>query len=265
MRNLKYFITGILLALAAGASAADWKLVWSDEFNYHGLPDTNKWDYEEGFVRNHESQYYTRARSENARVEDGHLILECRKEHFTPTNHAPVEYTSASLTTLRKADWQYGRIEVRARIPQGRGVWPAIWTLGTNITQVGWPRCGEIDIMEFVGKEPDVIHGTIHYSKDGKHASNHRSILTERPFDDFHIYNIEWTPQRIDFYFDGLKYQSADISPAIRAEDNAFSSPHYLILNFALGGDWGGPIDDSALPQQFVIDYVRVYQQPAGK
>jgi beta-glucanase (GH16 family) len=249
------------LLLAGSVSAADWKLVWSDEFNYRGLPDTNKWSYEQGFVRNHESQYYTRDRSENARVEDGHLILECRKEPFTPANHAPVEYTSASLVTRQKADWQYGRIEIRAKIPQGRGVWPAIWTLGTNITQVGWPRCGEIDIMEFVGKAPDQIHGTIHYFKDGKHASNHRSVKVDRPFDDFHTYAIEWTWERIDFFFDDQKYQSADISVADQPGGNPFHAPHYLILNFALGGSWGGPIDDTMLPQQFVIDYVRVYQQ----
>src|SRR5579859_4318187 len=127
MRNVKPIIAGILLLVAGSVSAADWKLVWSDEFDYHGLPDTNKWDYEEGFVRNHENQYYTRARLENARVEDGHLILECRKDHFTPANHVPVEYTAASLVTRHKADWQYGRIEVRAKLPQGRGVWPAIW------------------------------------------------------------------------------------------------------------------------------------------
>jgi len=259
MQLFKLIAAGLLLA--GSASATDWKLVWSDEFNYQGLPDTNKWDYEEGFVRNHESQYYTRDRLDNARVEDGHLILECRKEHYTPANHGSVEYTSASLITLHKADFQYGRIEVRAKIPQGRGVWPAIWTLGTNVTQVGWPRCGEIDIMEFVGKDPDQIHGTLHYFKDGKPASNHRGLKTDRPFDDFHNYAIEWTPERIDFFFDGRKYQSADISAADQSGINPFHAPHYLILNFALGGSWGGPIDDAMMPQQFVIDYVRVYQQ----
>jgi beta-glucanase (GH16 family) len=261
MQNVKPLTIGILLLLASGASAADWKLVWSDEFNYRGLPDTNKWGYEEGFVRNHESQYYTRARLENARVEDGHLILECRKEHFTPAGHAPVEYTAASLITRHRADWQYGRIEVRAKLPQGRGVWPAIWMLGTNETSVGWPRCGEIDIMEFVGKQPDHIHGTIHYFKDGKHRSNHGSLQTDRPFDDFHTYAIEWTPDRIDFFFDEKKYQSADLSAADEAGNNPFRAPQYLLLNFALGGSWGGPVDDANLPQQFVIDYVRVYQQ----
>ena len=254
------FAIALLVTATHYADAADWKLVWSDEFNYQGLPDTNKWGYEEGFVRNHESQYYTRARLENARVENGNLVIECRKEQFTPPNHAPVEYTAASLTTKNKESWQYGRIEVRAKIPQGKGVWPAIWMLGTNITQVGWPRCGEIDIMEFVGKEPGQIHGTLHYFADGKHQSDHESLKTPVPFDDFHTYAIEWTPERIDFYFDNQKYHSAPINKADQGANNPFREPQYLILNFALGGDWGGPIDEAVLPQKFLIDYVRVYQ-----
>ena len=157
---------------ACSVRAEKWQLVWSDEFNYHGLPDPAKWDYEEGFVRNGESQYYTRARLANARVEDGHLTIECRKETFTPPNHAPVAYTAASLITLHKEAWQSGRIEVRAKLPYGQGVWPAIWTLGTNITQVGWPACGEIDIMEFVGKETNNVHGTVHYAVDGQHQAD---------------------------------------------------------------------------------------------
>jgi len=251
----------VLLLLAAGRlAAADWKLVWSDEFNYTGLPDTNKWGYETGYVRNHESQYYTRARRENARVENGHLVIECRKESFTPPNHAPVDYTAASLMTLHRESWQYGRIDVRAQIPQGRGVWPAVWMLGTNITQVGWPRCGEIDIMEFVGKEPDGIHGTVHYAIAGQHQSDGGTLKTSRPFDAYHVYAVEWTPERIDFYYDTTKYHSVPIAKADQGEGNPFRAPQYLILNFALGGDWGGPVDDAILPQQFLIDYVRVYQ-----
>ena len=258
--------TIVLLGLAAShVAAAGWKLVWSDEFNYQGLPDPAKWGCETGFVRNHESQYYTQARLENARVEDGHLVIECRKEHFTPANHAPVEYTAASLTTQTKAGWQYGRIEARAKLPQGKGVWPAIWTLGTNISQIGWPRCGEIDLMEFVGKEPGGIHGTVHYAIDGQHQSDGGMLQTNRPFDDFHVYAIEWTPDRIDFFYDTTKYHTVPISKADQGAGNPFRSPHYLILNFALGGSWGGPIDDAMLPQQFLIDYVRIYQSTDTK
>jgi beta-glucanase (GH16 family) len=249
---------------AASIHAEPWKLVWSDEFNYQGLPDPAKWDYEEGFVRNGESQYYTRARLANARVENGHLVLECRKEHFTPPNHAPVDYTSASLITLNKESWQYGRIEVRAKLPTGRGVWPAIWTLGTNITQVGWPACGEIDIMEFVGKETNNVHGTVHYAVAGHHQSDSATMYTPRPDAGFHTYAIEWTPDRIDFYFDREKYHTVLTAKAGAPADNPFCKPHYLILNFALGGSWGGPIDDTMLPQQFLIDYVRVYQAQDG-
>ncbi len=258
----------ILLALgllATSGHAADWKLVWADEFNYQGLPDTNKWGYETGFVRNHESQYYTKARLDNARVENGHLVLECRKDHFTPPNHAPVEYTSASVTTRNTTNWQYGRIEVRAKIPRGQGVWPAIWTLGTDKKQVGWPACGEIDIMEFIGKQPNTIHGTVHYALAGKHGSDGSVLNTPNPWEDYHIYALEWTPDRMDFYYDQQKYHSVPVAKADQGANNPFRAPHYLILNFAIGGDWGGPIDDAVLPQQFLIDYVRVYQPARTK
>ena len=206
-----------MVATATGARAGGWELVWADEFNYEGLPDKTKWGYEEGFVRNHESQYYTRARPENAWVENGMLVIECRKEHFQPANHAEVEYTSASLITRNKMSFQYGRIEVRAKIPHGKGAWPAIWTLGTNESKVGWPRCGEIDIMESVGKDPDHIHGTMHYAVAGKHESDGGKIETEKPSAGFHIYAIEWYPDRIDFFFDAKKYHTVPSTRRARA------------------------------------------------
>ncbi len=251
---------GLLSLSAIGARAAGWELVWSDEFNYQGLPDKTKWGYEEGFIRNHESQYYTRARPENARVENGLLVIECRKEHFQPANHASVEYTSASLTTRNKFNWQYGRIEVRAKIPRGRGVWPAIWTLGSDIPRVGWPACGEIDIMESVGKLTNDIYGTLHYAVDRRHRSDGGKIVADNPAGDFHVYAVEWHTNRIDFFFDNTKYHTALIDKAGEGDDNPFRKPHYLILNFALGGDWGGPIDDALLPQQYLVDYVRIYK-----
>ena len=258
MTTLSIVLLGCLFC-AFGVHAADWQLVWSDEFDYTGLPDKAKWDYEEGFLRNKESQYYTRARLENARVENGTLIIECRKEHFQPANHAPVEYTAASLVTRHKASWQYGRIEMRAKLPQGKGVWPAFWTMGDK---GGWPAGGEIDIMEFVGKEPGFVHGTVHYAgPDGKHRSNGDKLSTARPFDDFHIYAVEWFPDHIDFFFDQKKYFTFNVDLAGAGPENAFRKPHYLLLNFALGGSWGGEIDDSILPSRYVVDYVRVYQQ----
>jgi beta-glucanase (GH16 family) len=260
-----FFALAMLVGPANCLQAEKWKLVWSDEFNYQGLPDQTKWDFEEGFVRNDERQYYTRARLTNARVEGGTLVLECRKERFAPENHSPVEYTSASLTTRNKASWQYGRVEVRAKLPQGRGVWPALWTLGTNISRVGWPACGEIDMMEFVGKEADKIHGTLHYAVDGKHQSDTESLRTPRPFDDFHVYAVEWYPDRIDFFFDSAKYHTVLIDKAGKGNDNPFRKPHYLLMNFALGGSWGGQVDDTILPQKFLIDYVRVYEETDGE
>ena len=181
------------------------------------------------------------------------------------TIHTPVEYTAASLITKHKASWQYGRIEVRAKLPHGQGVWPAIWMLGANHNEVGWPRCGEIDIMEFVGNEPKGIHGTVHYAIDGKHKSDAGKLETNRPWKDYHIYALEWTPERMDFYFDDQKYHSVPVDKANQGAVNPFRAPQYLLLNFALGGSWGGPVDDANLPQQFLIDYVRVYQSAGNK
>jgi len=243
------------------APAGKWELVWSDDFNYNGLPDSTKWDYEEGYRRNHESQYYTRGRLENARVEGGHLIIECRKEDYKPANGAVVKYTSASLLTRRKANenWLYGRIEARAKLPQGKGVWPAFWMLGTTGR---WPAGGEIDIMEFLGREPNKILGTLHFAgPDGRHAHNGGELTTDKPYDDFHIYAVEWYPDRIDFFFDTTKYHTVQLDEAGKGDDNPFRHNQYLIVNLALGGGAGGPIDDAVLPQQYVIDYVRVYQQ----
>ena len=260
MRNLLFAI-GIFIIGISCLQAGDWKLVWSDEFNYEGPPDKTKWDYEEGFVRNNESQYYTRERLENARVQGGNLVIECRKEHYLPYNHSPVDYTSASLITLNNASWQYGRIEVRAKLPQGKGVWPAIWTLGANQQDVPWPACGEIDIMEYIGRQPATIHGTAHFAVDGKHKQQGGTLDTNQPCADFHIYAVEWTPKQIDYYFDTNKYYTVMTDQATAKDGyNAFRAPHYLILNFALGGDWGGAVDDSVLPQKFLVDYVRVYQ-----
>ena len=250
-----------MLAAVAGVRADDRKLVWADEFNYSGLPDPAKWNYEEGFVRNHESQYYTRARLENARVENGVLVIECRKDHFKPENQDAVEYTAASLITKGKASWRYGRIEVRAKLPQGKGVWPAIWMMGTNSSVVGWPRCGETDIMELVGKEPNNIYGTLHFGTKGKHQSDGGKFVADRPSADFHIYAIEWFPDRIDFFYDTNKYHTVTLDKAGQGENNPFRQPFYLMINFALGGSWGGPVDDAILPQKYLIDYVRVYQQ----
>lgn len=259
--------------LSLGLSAGEWELVWGDEFDYQGQPDPAKWGYEVGFVRNQELQYYTDNRRENARVEDGCLVLEARRETFPNPKYqegdanwqrarANAEYTAASLVTLNKASWQYGRIEVRAKLPRGKGVWPAIWMLGTNRSQVGWPRCGEIDIMEFVGKQPDYVHGTVHYmGEDGKRRMSGGKLKVADPCEDFHVYAIEWSAERIDFFFDDNKYFSVALDAAGQGEDNAFRKPFYLLLNFAVGGSWGGEPDPGVFPSKYLIDYVRVYRR----
>jgi beta-glucanase (GH16 family) len=193
----------------------EWNLVWSDEFEYRGLPDPEKWSYEEGFIRNNERQYYTRERKENARVTDGHLIIEARKESYRNA-----EYTSASVTTRDRANWTHGRVEVKAKLPTGRGMWPAIWMLGTNIREVGWPECGEIDIMEYVGFDPETIHANIHTEKYNhvRGTGKGSQIEIERPYADFHVYAIEWTKEKIEFFVDDQKYftyEHEGTSPAV--------------------------------------------------
>ncbi len=232
-----------------------WKLVWSDEFDYTGPPAAEKWDYETGMVRNREAQYYTKARSENARVEAGQLIMEAHKEDFQRA-----KYTAGSLNS--RANWQYGRVEVRAKIPTGRGMWPAIWMMPAEMTG-GWPACGEIDIMENVGFDPDVIHATVH-TKSYNHMIGTQkgdTIKIDKPYADFHVYAMEWNEEKIDFFLDDTKYftfQNERSGTATWPFDKAF----HLKLNIAVGGAWGGQkgIDDNIFPQQLVIDFVRVYQ-----
>jgi beta-glucanase (GH16 family) len=269
---VRFAITlALSLMWAIGIHAAEWQLVWSDEFDYDGLPDSTKWTYEEGFVRNLEMQYYTRARSENARVKNGTLIIEGREERIVNPTYKPnsnnwmrerefADYTSASLTTRGKASWTYGRIEVRAKLPLGKGTWPAIWTLGTDIHTVKWPQCGEIDIMEQVGQDPNWIYGTAHYSVDGKHQYSGGKDQAFDPSADFHIYAIDWYTDRIEFYFDDTKYFTFPLDKAGEGADNPFRKPQYLLINLALGGSWGGDIDNSIFPQEYLIDYVRVYK-----
>jgi len=253
----------------------DYKLVWADEFSHDpdGLPDPAKWNFEHGYVRNHEPQYYTANRLENARVEHGHLIIEIRKESYTPPDasgaadgHAwtdktikAANYTSACLDTVGKACWLYGRIEIRAKMPKGNIMWPALWTLGTNITTAGWPRCGEIDLLEML--QTNVASGNFHYAINGKHvSSDFAKLLIPTSYSDFHTYTFDWNADRIDLYADGERFTSLDVNKANEKGENPYRKPHYLILNVALHG---GKIDDSIFPQQMVIEYVRVYQKAA--
>lgn len=235
------------------------KLVWADEFNEAGMPDTTKWGYEVGNVRNREWQYYTYARPENVQVADGMLTITARKDDGFQFSR----YTSASLTTRETFQFTYGKVVVRAKIPTGRGTWPAIWMLGKNIEQVGWPTCGEIDIMENVGFDPQRLHFTIHTEKFNHMAGTQSTgtILAEAPWNDFHEYAMTWTKDRIEFFFDGQKTHEF-VNNGGGVEAWPFDAPMFLILNLAIGGTWGGQqgVDDGIFPAAFQIDYVRVYQ-----
>lgn len=234
-----------------------WSLVFSDEFETPGALDPARWAYEIGYIRNEEKQYYT-SRSENVRAEGGNLVIEARKEAYQGYG-----YTSASINTRRRFEFLYGRVEVRAKLPAGNGTWPAIWMLGTNVDQAGWPACGEIDVMENVGFDPLKIYGTIHTA-----AYNHVSgtakggnVTIAPPSEDFHVYAMEWYADRIDIFVDGRKYFSfANEGTGARAWP--FDKPQYLLVNLAIGGSWGGQkgIDDGRFPHRYLVDYVRVYK-----
>ena len=257
MKTLLFLFLSILSLTAADPSG--WKLVWSDEFDKPGLPDPEKWSYEKGMLRNHEKQFYTKDR-ENARVEDGHLIIETRK-----VKREKGDYTSASLNTRGHGDWTYGRFEVKAKLPSARGTWPAIWMLPGDSGKVGWPKCGEIDIMEHVGYDPAVIHGTLHTEAYNHVKHTQRSSkVTEPAFaTDFHTYSMEWSAEKILMEIDGKIFATFGKKPGDGVAQWPFDKSFHLILNLAVGGDWGGVkgIDDAAFPQRMEVDFVRVYQK----
>ena len=242
-----------------------WRLVWSDEFNYKGLPDAKKWDYDVGGHGwgNKELQFYTARRNENARVEDGHLIIEARKESWEGR-----DYTSARLVSRNKGDWTYGRFVVRAKLPSGRGTWPAIWMLPTGWTYGSWPNSGEIDIMEHVGFDPDVIHTSIHTRAYNHTINTQKTAQFKLPNSrsEFNVYAVEWTPEEIRGYVNDeqvFTFRNERLTdPAADYRQWPFDKPFHLLLNLAVGGTWGGQqgVDLTIWPQRLEIDYVRVYQ-----
>ena len=240
------------------------KLVWSDEFATPGLPDSTKWAYDVGGTGwgNQELQYYTKTRRENARVEGGNLVIEARKETLVAAN----AYTSARLVSRGKGGSQtYGRFEIRAKIPAGRGTWPAIWMLPDQNLYGNhkWPDNGEIDIMEHVGYDPGVVHASTHCKSYYFRTNNQKTGVTLVPdaATAFHVYAVEWTPETITAEIDGQLYFAA------RNEGTGWQAwpwdkPFHVLLNIAVGGEWGGQkgIDEAAFPQQMLVDYVRIYQ-----
>lgn len=238
---------------------AGWQLIWHDEFDDNTINAAN-WTYDlgGGGWGNGEMEVYTDA-PENARVENGTLIIEARKE---PNENGGFKFTSARLKTQGLQTFQYGRIEARIKVPAGSGFWPAFWMLGENFPQVGWPDCGEIDIMEYVGREPDLIIGTMHgpgYS--GAVGLSKWKRLGYNVADDFHTYAIEWDTHQISWFLDGEKY-STYTREDVGNREWAFDQPFFIILNLAIGGTLGGLVHaDTQFPAQYLVDYVRVYQK----
>ena len=253
------FILAFLSAFSQALSGQQRKLVWSDEFNKNGLPDPAKWSYDTGGHGwgNHELQFYTYSEKKNARVENGVLIIEALKEQ--KNNNA---YTSARLVTKGKGDWTYGRIDVKARLPRGKGSWPAIWMLA-SVPKLKWPDDGEIDIMEHVGYDPGTVHASVHCKKYYHKIGTQKTATIPVPdfSDSFHVYSLEWDAEKITMLIDNKPYFSFK-NEHTGNEAWPFDKPFHLLLNVAVGGDWGGQkgIDETAFPQKMEIDYVRVYQ-----
>ena len=246
---------------------ANYKLVWSDEFSGPdgSSPDSSKWTYDIGGNGwgNNELEYYTN-RTQNAQIKGGNLIITAQREAYTGADGVTRNYTSARLKTQGLFSQAYGRFEARIKIPAGQGMWPAFWMLGNDITSVGWPKCGEIDIMENIGKEPATVHGSLH----GPSTSGPTSDLSA-PFSlpagqnfagDFHLYAVEWEPGTIRFYVDTNLYATFSSSQWPAGGAWVFDHPFFIILNVAVGGSWpGSPDSTTVFPQQMLVDYVRVY------
>lgn len=236
-------------------SQKTWKLVWRDEFNGPEIDLTN-WQLEVSYTgeSNGEMEIYT-ARPENVYLENGHLVIAALEE-----NYRGYRYTSARLTTRGLHSWTYGRMEARLKIPSGQGLWPAFWMLGDDILTAGWPDCGEIDIMENIGKAPDTVRGTVHgpgyFRDDGIWADC--TLPGQKISDDFHVFAVEWEPSRISWHVDDIHYST--LTPEDIPGKWVFDHRFFIILNVAVGGYWPGyPDATTQFPQYMVVDYVRVY------
>ena len=283
MRNtLRWAVlSGIILFISVYACAQenpapppaskDWTLVWSDEFNGPGSAvDPSKWVLETGGNGwgNDELEYYTK-RPQNAFIEDGNLVIKVLEEKYKGDDGVSRNYTSARLKTQGKFSQTYGRFEARIKIPRGQGIWPAFWMLGDDIDKVGWPKCGEIDTMENIGKEPYLVHGTIHgpgYSGGSGIGSAYALSGELKYADDFHVYAVEWEPDVIRFYID--EHLSVTRTPADLPKDAkwVYDHPFFMLLNVAVGGGWpGNPDAKTEFPQTMLVDYVRVYKRATAE
>jgi len=248
-------------------ASAQWTLVWDDEFNGpNGSPvDSSKWDLENGGDGwgNQELEYYT-SRPQNSYQQDGTLVIKVQAEKYSGPDGVTRNYTSARLKTQGKFSQTYGRFEARIKIPRGQGIWPAFWMLGSDVEKQGWPECGEIDVMENIGKEPALVHGTIHgpgYSGAGGIGSPFALPGDQLFADDFHVYAVEWEAAEIRFYVDSHLYATRTPSGLPKGTRWVYEHPFFLLLNVAVGGNWpGSPDATSAFPQTMLVDYVRVYK-----
>jgi beta-glucanase (GH16 family) len=273
-RSPKWYAAIFLVSLCAigqtkdpQATTPQWKLVWSDEFNGPdgSAVDSSKWVQETGGGGwgNNELEYYTR-RPQNAFLEKGNLVIKVVEEKYSGSDGVSRNYTSARLKTQSKFSQTYGRFEARIKIPRGQGIWPAFWMLGADIKRVQWPACGEIDVMENIGKEPAMVHGTIHgpgYNGANGIGSSFALPGGERFADDFHIYAVEWEPNTIRFYVDDHLYATRTPADLPKEAKWVYDHPFFILLNVAVGGDWpGNPDSTSVFPQTMLVDYVRVYE-----
>jgi beta-glucanase (GH16 family) len=235
-------------------------LIWNDEFSGTAL-DAGTWNYEigngSGGWGNNELEYYTNS-TKNAFVSNGNLIIEARKEPIAGFN-----YSSARLTTQNKKSFTFGRVDIRAKLPRGKGIWPALWMLGNNITSIGWPACGEIDIMEYLGHEVSKSHGTLHYgASTATHGSKGSSYQLNGGtfYDQFHLFSMDWKQDEIKLYVDNNLYLTVTKAD-VGAAPYPFNAPFFFIFNVAVGGNWpGSPDATTTFPQRMIVDYVRVFQ-----
>lgn len=248
-------------------TSKSWVLTWSDEFNGPdgAPPDNSKWKLLTGGSGwgNNELQYYT-AGSRNVRQENGNLVIEAFKEDFHGPDGVHRNYTSARISTEGRFSQKYGRFEARIKVPSGKGVWPAFWLLGNDFSTAGWPICGEIDVMEHVGKEPTVIHGTVHgpgYSSTGSLTAAY-NLVKGRFSDGFHLFAVEWEPQVIRFYVDDELFATKTAADIPTGKPWVYDHPFFILLNLAVGGQMpGNPDASTAFPQRMLVDYVRVYER----
>lgn len=227
-------------------------LIWSDEFSTNGQPSLDNWTFEIGNNNgwgNNESQYYT-DRSDNVIIENGILKITAKREDYQG-----FEFTSARMLSKDKRSFKYGRVEARMKLPAGQGIWPAFWMMGQNIDQVGWPTCGEIDVMEYVGNRPDESFATVHYNDNGQASSGNDGYVIDDLTNEFKIYAVEWTAESLNFYVDGTLTFTFANNAAL-----PFNQEFFMLLNVAMGGDFGGNIASDFTEGTLEVDYVRVYE-----